>query len=153
MDDQIKLLFATQTGTAEEVAEEVRDELAEGGISVELCDLCMTEDLGVLRGARWILGVVSTWGDGEPPDDAVPFFENLRVASSLELSETRIAILGLGDSGYDIFCGCGKELERELIRHGAQVGLDRVDCDVWYEEELAGWIVTLRAMLAESVSL
>jgi len=82
---------------------------------------------------------VSTWGDGEPPDDAVPFFDELRDSEPVGLNQPPIAILGLGDSGYDLFCGCGIELERELLRHGAKSVVPRVDCDVWYEDELKQW--------------
>ncbi|MEM9080012.1 MAG: flavodoxin domain-containing protein [Verrucomicrobiota bacterium] len=139
MTDKILLLFASQTGSAEDVAHDVHKQLTEAGHTVDLLDLSLHEDISNLPSASCILGVVSTWGDGEPPDDAVPFFENLREAEPLGLNGKPVAVLGLGDKGYDLFCECGKELERELQRHGATSMLPRVDCDVWYDDDAAKW--------------
>jgi len=148
MTENIQLLMATQTGNAEDVAEQVKEALESEGYQVDRQDLAMKEDISFLREASLILGVVSTWGDGEPPDDAVEFFNKLRESAPLSLSGTPIAILGLGDSGYDIFNGCGKELESELRRHGGIPILERVDCDVWYDEDVAAWINDLRNKLS-----
>jgi len=147
MIENIKLLMATQTGSAEDVATQVKEALEESGFNVNWQDLAMLEDISFLREASLILGVVSTWGDGEPPDDAVEFFNKLRDSEALNLPGTPIAILGLGDSGYDIFNGCGIELERELQRHGGIPILERVDCDVWYDDDVAAWISDLREKL------
>ncbi len=135
----IHILSASQTGTAEDVASELEAFLSSQGHQVTAVDLCDTDDIGFLSTAHMIVGVVSTWGDGEPPDDAVEFFDNLTGAEPLGLSESRFSVIGLGDSGYDLFCECGKILERELLRHGAKPLLPRVDCDVWYEDEIAQW--------------
>lgn len=152
MKENIHLLMATQTGNSEDVAEDVRDALSDAGIPVHWQDLAMQSDITILRQASCILAVVSTWGDGEPPDDAVPFFEALRESEAMNLPGTPIAILGLGDSGYDIFCGCGKELEREIIRHGGKPFLPRVDCDVEYDDEVEKWIADLVVAFQSSAS-
>ncbi|MGE9269664.1 MAG: flavodoxin domain-containing protein [Verrucomicrobiales bacterium] len=145
--ENVMMLMATQTGTAEEVASEVIEALKEAGVSVTLYDLADSAEIGFLRDASCILGVVSTWGDGEPPDDAVPFFEKLSESEPLGLGGVPISVFGLGDSGYDLFCECGKQLERELLRHGGAVVVPRLDGDVWYEEELKSWIDGLRHAL------
>jgi sulfite reductase (NADPH) flavoprotein alpha-component len=147
MTCQIQIIMATQTGGAEDVATDVRDMLKQERLKAEWHDLADTDDITFLKKATLIIGVVSTWGDGEAPDDAVPFFENLREGSSLDLPQTPLAIMGLGDSGYDIFCGCGKELERELIRHGGRSILPRVDCDTWFDDELEKWLSDLKSVL------
>ncbi|MEM6911106.1 MAG: flavodoxin domain-containing protein [Verrucomicrobiota bacterium] len=136
----IQFIIASQTGTAQDAAEDAAEAFAEAGFPVNLVDLAMLEDVNFLKEADFILGAVSTWGEGEPPDDAVPFFEALKAAPPLGLDGTPSAILALGDTGYDLFCECGKELERELIRHGGEMAVPRVDCDVWFDDELKGWI-------------
>ena len=148
MISKIKILMATQTGSAEEVADEVKEALEAEGYSVDNHDLADESDLAFLSDATFLIGVVSTWGDGEPPDDAVPFFELLRKNAPIGLGEIPLAIFGLGDSDYEIFNGCGKELEKELIRHGAYSIIPRVDCDVWYEDELLQWLNDLRRTLS-----
>lgn len=153
MTENIQLLMATQTGGAEDVATEVRESLEDKGFSPTWYDLADHEDITFLKNASFIIGVVSTWGEGEPPDDAVPFFEELSQQASLNLAETPLAIIGLGDSGYDIFCGCGKELEKELIRHGGKVIIPRADFDIWYDDELKAWLSQLENILQSAPTL
>jgi len=150
MKPNILLLVASQTGNAEDVADEVHASLTQQGLPVVQHDLSLNNDINILTSASCVLGVVSTWGDGEPPDDAVDFFDNLRDAESLGLEQTPISVLGLGDKGYDRFCQCGIELERHLLRHGGKVLIPRVDCDTWYEEEVESW---KKALLAELPNL
>ena len=151
MTDHIQILMATQTGGAEDVANQIRETLKEKDLSASWHDLAEIDQVSFLKEASLIIGVVSTWGDGEPPDDAVPFFEELRAHASLDLPETPMAIIGLGDSGYDIFCGCGIELEKELIRHGGKPLLPRADFDVWYDDELKQWLQNLKNLLPAEV--
>ena len=153
MTEKIQLLMATQTGGAEDVANDILEDIKKRGLKAEWRDLADDDDISFLNDATLIIGVVSTWGDGEPPDDALPFFEKLREESSLNLAKTPMAIIGLGDSGYDIFCGCGKELEKELIRHGAVSVIPRADFDVWYDDELKQWFDDFHNVLEKAGSL
>ena len=153
MTEKIQLLMATQTGGAEDVANDILEDIKKRGLKAEWRDLADDDDISFLNDATLIIGVVSTWGDGEPPDDALPFFEKLREESSLNLAKTPMAIIGLGDSGYDIFCGCGKELEKELIRHGAVSVIPRADFDVWYDDELKQWFDDFHTVLEKDSSL
>ena len=153
MTEKIQLLMATQTGGAEDVANDILEDIKKRGLKAEWRDLADDDDISFLNDATLIIGVVSTWGDGEPPDDAPPFFENLREESPLNLAKTPMAIIGLGDSGYDIFCGCGKELEKELTRHGAVSIIPRADFDVWYDDELKQWFDDFHNVLEKDRSL
>jgi len=140
---KITLIHASMTGNAEFVADNVKEALQEAGHTVKEFSLNDEEEINFLhQESDCIVGVTSTWGEGDPPDEAVPFFENLRNARPLGLNRS-IAVLSLGDSSYDIFCGCGKELEKELIRHGGTPLLERVDCDVDYEDDSDQWIKNL----------
>ena len=140
---KVTLIHASMTGNAEFVAETVKSALEKDGHTVKEFDLNEEEGINFLhQESDCIVGVTSTWGEGEPPEDAVPFFENLRNAEPLKLNRS-IAVLSLGDSSYDIFCGCGKELEKELIRHGGTPLLERVDCDIDYEDDSDQWIENL----------
>ena len=153
MTEKIQLLMATQTGGAEDVANDILEDIKKRGLKAEWRDLADDDDISFLDDATLIIGVVSTWGDGEPPDDALPFFEKLREESSLNLAKTPMAIIDLGDSGYDTFCGCGKELEKGLTRHGAVSVIPRADFDVWYDDELKQWFDDFHAVLGKTGSL
>lgn len=141
--------MASHTGNAESIAEELEETLTEANYSVDLQDLTFCSDIDFLKEATCILGVVSTWGEGDPPDDATPFFDALKSADSLALPSTPFSVLGLGDTSYEQFCECGKELERQLQRHGGEAFLPRVDCDTWYEEEVETWTRDLLRVLPE----
>lgn len=146
-------MMATQTGNAEDAANAVRKSLSAAGHQVKWVDLALHKDAAFLRDSTIALAVVSTWGDGEPPDDAVPFFESLRRSSPMGLEQLRIAVLALGDSNYDKFCESGRELERELIRHGAAPLSPRVDCDDDYSAGLADFTGQVLAALEVEASV
>lgn len=138
--NHIQLVFGSQTGMAVDAAMEAVKGLGAAGHVVPSVDLAQRKNCEFLRECSVLLVVVSTWGDGEPPDDALPFYESLRKAAPMGLSQLRFSVLALGDSRYDQFCEAGKELERELLRHGAACLSPRVDCDDGYEDYLPVWL-------------
>lgn len=151
----IQLMMATQTGNAEDAANRLKKSLAAAGHVVEWVDLSLRKDAAFLHTSSIALAVVSTWGDGEPPDDAVPFFDSLRRSSPMGFSQLRVAVLALGDSNYDQFCESGKELERELLRHGAGLLAPRVDCDDDFSDGLTAFtrqVLTALEMEAEAAA-
>ena len=87
----------------------------------------------VLKQANCVLVVASTYGDGEPPDDAAPFWQALVHGNGLDLSGVKFSVLALGNTTYDHFCKCGRELDAALERHGARGLYPRVDCDADYD--------------------
>ena len=137
-----QIFFATQTGNSQEVAEKLQEELGESGIEVECVDMFDSdpENISELSNLSY---VVSTWGEGEPPDDSVGYFEKLKEYPDGHYSGKRFAICGLGDSGYDIFNGFGKDLEAELKRLGGVGIVERVDCDIDFEELSDPWIAKI----------
>lgn len=134
-----QIFFATQTGNSQEVAEKLQEDLEASGIEVACADIFDSDPEGISELSN-LYFVVSTWGEGEPPDDSVGYFEKLKEYSDGHYSGKRFAICGLGDSGYDIFNGFAKDLEAELLRLGAVGILDRVDCDIDFEELSDPWI-------------
>jgi len=94
----------------------------------------------VLKQANCVLVVASTYGDGEPPDDAAPFWEAIVHGNGLDLSGVKYSVLALGNTTYDHFCKCGRELDAALERHGAMRLYPRVDCDVDYDDPARRWI-------------
>ena len=91
--------------------------------------------------------MVSTHGEGEPPDDAIEFFELLQSRRAPKLEGTKHAVLGLGDSSYEFFCETGKQLESLLIKAGSQSAIARVDCDLDYNGKVDTWSEALQALI------
>ncbi|MDF1823523.1 MAG: flavodoxin domain-containing protein [Verrucomicrobiales bacterium] len=138
----ITIAFATETGSAESLAEEAAEKLSGFGLVNRIVDLG-DMDISQLEGTETLIAVVSTWGDGEPPGGVEGFFGDLQEARDLRLSLTSFAVLALGDSSYDLFCQFGKDLDSELAKRGARRILPRVDCDIDYEEPFEQWINNL----------
>jgi sulfite reductase (NADPH) flavoprotein alpha-component len=99
-----------------------------------------------------VLLPISTWGDGEPPDDGANFFDYVKSLGSSALRNLRFAVFALGDTSYDNFCQCGKDFDRMFEERGATRLLDRADNDVDFEGALANWHDALVAILRDTVT-
>ena len=105
------VLFGTESGGAELVAEELRRALA-GRADVEVHDLADVEP-GDLDRSRLHLIVCSTYGDGEVPTAARPFHAALR--EHPDLAGLRYAVFGMGDRSYTKTYSRGSELIDEAL--------------------------------------
>lgn len=140
------VLWASQTGSAEALAERCASRLRDAGLAVELHDMAAyaVERLG---SARRALLVSSTFGDGEAPDNGQAFWQGLsRLDASL--AELDYAVLALGDSTYDQFCGHGQRLDARLAELGARRLCARLDCDADGHDGADAWLAGLQQLLA-----
>ncbi|MER6910353.1 sulfite reductase subunit alpha [Streptomyces sp. NPDC000594] len=146
----VDVLFGTQTGTAEFLAGELVTGARARGLGGKATAL---DDVPPERLATMshLLIVVSTYGEGEMPDNAGLFWEALQAEGAPRLEGLRYSVLGLGDRGYDDFCQAAKVLDTRLEQLGAVRLHDRVDCDVDYEEPAAAWTAeVLDRLVAET---
>ena len=124
---KIMLLYGTETGNAEMLAEDMMAEL-EAEHDVACSNLSDFAPDAFEAGCLYLV-VCSTYGDGELPASAQPFAEKIEAVSP-DLSAIHFGVFGLGDSEYhETFNGGGKRMAELLIKHGAtQVG-ERVTHD------------------------
>ncbi|WP_029108808.1 bifunctional nitrate reductase/sulfite reductase flavoprotein subunit alpha [Mycobacterium sp. URHD0025] len=128
------VLWASQTGTAEEFAAGLAGSIA-GATLVNMDELALAD----LAAARDILVVTSTFGDGGPPDNGADFWSRLQAHDAPQLPGLRYAVLGIGDKSYDNFCGHAKSLDRRLADLGATKLLERAECEAYDDEPLRHW--------------
>lgn len=145
-DQSIKIIFGTMTGNAEELANDLSDKLSEAGFSAEVADAA-EYNVADLQNERKVAIVISTWGEGDPPDDAEDFCFDLYDGKAGELPNLEFSVCSLGDSSYDDFCGCGRKVEEALTKAGAKKILDRADLDVDFEDGYEEWAVKFVATL------
>lgn len=146
----IDVLFGTQTGNAEFLA----DELVAGARARGLAGTATALDAVTpdqLAAMSHVLVITSTYGEGELPDNAGLFWEALQSDTAPRLEDVRYAVLGLGDRGYDDFCQAAKLIDTRLEQLGAGRLHERVDCDVDFEEPAAEWTAAvLERLVAET---
>lgn len=143
----IDVLFGTQTGNAEFLADElVAGAKARGlGGRAAALDAVTPEQLAEMT---HVLVVTSTYGEGEMPDNAGLFWDAIQATTVPRLEGLQYAVLGLGDTSYDEFCQAGKLLDTRFEQLGATRVHDRVDCDVDFEDAAALWSAAVLDRLA-----
>lgn len=140
------VLYASQTGNAQHVAEKLADRLKSVGVNVtfESTGKFKPKDLKKLE---HLFIVASTHGEGEPPDNAIQFHEFLYGKRAPKLDGLKFGVLSLGDSSYEFFCKTGIDFDEQLEKLGAERVVERVDCDVDYDDDASKWIDTVVAKL------
>ena len=149
---ELLMLWASQTGNAEALAEKFAQQLTVQGWAVNLQSMndYPTETLAK---NKLVVFVTSTFGDGDAPDNGGDFWGQLTSESMPMLSELQFALLALGDSNYDQFCGHGKKLFARLQALGAKALVERVDCDSDFEVPAGEWFAKLKEQLASLTSV
>ena len=124
---RVLVIYASQTGYAEQLAQQTTQSLRSGGMHVERRSIQQV-DPACLQNAHRALFVVSTTGEGDAPDMAANFVCNI-MNSNLRLTDLQFAVLALGDSDYVNTCGFGHALDRWLQKSGAQALFDLIEVD------------------------
>ncbi|GAB2637528.1 assimilatory sulfite reductase (NADPH) flavoprotein subunit [Vibrio panuliri] len=135
---KLTIIFASQTGNAKGVAEELEQEAKAQGIAVELFDASDYKGKNLAKETHVIV-VASTNGEGEAPDNAIELHEFLQSKKAPKLPNLKYGVIGLGDSSYEFFCQTGKDFDAYLAKLGATSFIDRIDCDVDYEAPAKEW--------------
>ncbi|UGB33439.1 assimilatory sulfite reductase (NADPH) flavoprotein subunit [Metabacillus sp. B2-18] len=145
----VTILFGSQTGNAQGLANKAGKELESRGYKVTVSSMSDFKP-NSLKKVENLLIVVSTHGEGDPPDNAISFHEFLHGKRAPKLDELRFSVLSLGDSSYEFFCQTGKEFDQRLEDLGGTRLYPRIDCDLDFDEPAAEWIAGVLAGLDEA---
>ena len=145
---RLTIYFATQSGTAERLAKKLLKQMKASG---HIADLLSLESAtpAVLGQEENAIFVVSTYGEGDPPDCAKRFRDALQDTGAHNLTKLRYAVFCLGDRHYEHFCQFGIELDERLHALGATRLIPRVESGVDVDEPFAAWLRALEPTLVE----
>nr|WP_246172650.1 assimilatory sulfite reductase (NADPH) flavoprotein subunit [Marinicella rhabdoformis] len=149
--EKLSILFGSQTGNSETLAEALYQDCQSQGIAAELLSLADVTAKDLKKKSHVAL-IISTHGEGEAPDDAEIFYEQLFSKRAPELKHLHYSLLALGDSSYELFCHTGKEIDERLSSLGAQSISPRIDCDVDFNEDASRWHQDLLPKVKDTLS-
>src|SRR5579859_7467382 len=135
---QLTVVYGSQTGNAKRVAESLAREVENAGLAVRLLR-ADAYPLRELKAERLLYVVISTQGDGDPPDDARGFVEFLASKRAPKLPQLKFAVIGLGDSSYPQFCAIGAKIDARLAELGAARLFERGEADLDIVGVAAPW--------------
>ena len=135
----VNILYGTQTGNAEGLAMDAAATAKAQGFQAVVQGLDEVS-IEAFAAMRRVIITIATYGEGEMPDNAGLFWESIYSSEMPKLPDMQFGVLALGDSGYDDFCQAGKLLDVRLEQLGAQRLVDRLDCDVDFEDVAEEWI-------------
>ncbi len=122
------IAYASQTGFAHSLAQQSWAHFDEAGLAARLCPIEQL-DQAALQQIDKLLLIVSTSGEGDAPDHAQVWWQQLMQASAPALQQLKFAILALGDKHYQHFCQFGHQLEQALSARGAEAWFDLIEVD------------------------
>lgn len=142
------IIYGTETGNSKKLALQLQSLLKKNKIQSKVYDT-FQYPVDKIEKEEFLLIIMSTQGEGEPPQNALKFFDML-ANSTVILSQTRFAVFGLGDSSYPLFCKAAEEIELLLARLGAQPAKELQKADVDYVPVAEAWFAELLPLLKSS---
>lgn len=148
---RLTILYGSQTGNGEAIARRLASDVETSGYAVDLQNLANYKPASLKREAL-VTFVVSTHGEGDPPDDAELFREFLLSKKAPKLDGLQYAVLALGDSSYVNYCQTGREFDQRLAELGGRRFHDLVECDLDYEAPSTNWVSAVAAALPDLIA-
>lgn len=134
----LTILVGTESGNAEICAAKAKTAASAAGFAVNVVDMGDYDQEKLAREEN-LLVIVSTWGEGEPPQRAQGFYDWFMSDAAPKLDKIRFSVFALGDTSYADFCKCGKDFDQRLADLGGTRFADRVDADVDFDPPFEQW--------------
>ncbi|MEC4004565.1 flavodoxin domain-containing protein [Flavobacterium sp. SUN052] len=144
------IVYGTETGNSKKIASQLLAGFKKNKIQAKAVDVFQF-DIAKLEKESLVLFIMSTQGEGEFPQNAVAFYEDLK-ASNATLNHLSYAVLALGDTSYPLYCNAGILLDEALEEKGAKRLLDLAKADVDYSSTVTNWENHLKLVFQNQVS-
>lgn len=149
-DHAYLVVYASQSGHAESWAKHTAEQLQliHQHVTLKNIQKLTVTDLTLYQRILW---VVSTYGEGDAPDDAQHFVHKI-LSQPVDLSHLSFAILALGDKRYTNFCQFGQTIEKWLLQQQAQPLFSTVLVDQLNSRDLEQWLTGLEQLTATKLT-
>ncbi|MES1946661.1 sulfite reductase (NADPH) flavoprotein subunit alpha [Salinisphaera sp. C84B14] len=137
--EPLTILYGSQTGNAEDIAETLRERAEAAGLNATAYDMLDYKPKD-LKKEKNVIVCVSTHGEGDPPDNAEELHAFIYSKKAPKLDGLKFSVLAFGDTSYEHFCQTGKDFDAQLEKLGGTRLTDRVDLDVDFDEAAEAWI-------------
>jgi sulfite reductase (NADPH) flavoprotein alpha-component len=137
---KLTILYGSESGNTEKLAGTVAKAAEKQDFKVTISNMSDAKPSALTK-AENLLVIISTWGEGDPPDSAVSYYENFMDDGMPQLANVNFSVCGLGDTSYEHFCKMGKDFDARLSEIGGIRIFDRIDCDVDYQATFDAWLI------------
>jgi len=137
-NSEITIISASQTGNARALAKRFDQYLQHNNKKTRLVNIS-DYNFKKIKDERFLILIISTQGEGEPPEEALSFYKFITAKKAPRLDNLYYSIFGLGDVSYDLFCQAGKDFDKRFNELGGKRLLNRLDADIEYEEDYIKW--------------
>jgi sulfite reductase (NADPH) flavoprotein alpha-component len=134
---KVTIVYGTETGNSKKVATDFAMKAKKSSINAKVVSLDQYR-LTDLPKEEYLLAVISTQGEGEPPSSAKKFYDHIH-QNGFKLEKLKFSVLALGDTSYPLFCKAGEDVDTQLERLGGNRFVPIQKCDVDYESDAEGW--------------
>ncbi len=152
------ILYGTETGTSQDLAEEVGRALERLHFYTNILGLDAV-NYSQLHDYTFTVIVIATTGQGDFPENARKFWTNLlrKKLSSTALAGVDYALVGLGDTSYPKFNWAARKLDKRLRQLGASEILEPCEADEQGDEGTDGaflaWLQYFRETILSAFPL
>ena len=147
---KITILYGTETGNSKKLATEFAQKAKQHKIHAKVQGMDQYR-LTDLTKEEYLLAVISTHGDGEPPAAAKKFYDHIHL-NGFRLDKLKYSVLALGDTSYPLFCKTGEEVDQQLQKLGGNRIVPLQKCDVDFDADADTWFSTVLQQLTVPVA-
>jgi len=135
--NKITIVYGTETGNSKRLAADFASKAKQLHINAKVIGMDQYR-LTDLPKEEYLLAVISTQGEGEPPLAAKKFYDHIH-HNGFTLNKLKYSVLALGDTSYPLYCKTGEEVDEQLNKLGGVRIAPLQKCDVEYEDDANSW--------------
>jgi len=135
--NKITIVYGTETGNSKRLATDFASKARQKQIHAKVIGMDQYR-LTDLPKEEYLLAVISTHGEGEPPLAAKKFYDHIH-QNGFKLEKLKYSVLALGDTSYPLYCKTGEDIDEQFNKLGGVRIAPLQKCDVEYDDDANGW--------------